>query len=169
MESAEITEHAMKSSETTEIAQNSTERQDSENAHKKANHFVRSFRNGSDNSTSRGGIRFFGLLKSFANALANGFGGSSVENSNSAQNQDHQDQQQHEETSKNMNPKMEMAIALYHCIESGQGWGPHRNLDTLRSACEVFCTPDATFDCQAGNLIRKILQKVAPNNHNHCI
>ena len=40
--------------------------------------------------------------------------------------------------------KMQSATDLFHCIESGSGW----------AGCAQYCTPDATFDCQAGYFFR---------------
>ena len=130
METAEVTEHATKSSETTE-----TEEEDFGNVQETAKH-VPSFKSGPDNSTNRGGRRFFGLLNSFAAALANHFnwGGGKTTVPPPVET----------------NPKMREAIALYHCIESGSGWDrPPPPADAPGfPGCKRYCTPDATFDCQ---------------------
>ena len=133
METAEVTEHATKSSETTE-----TEEEDFGNVQETAKH-VPSFKSGPDlpdNSTNRGGRRFFGLLNSFAAALANHFnwGGGKTTVSPPVET----------------TPGMREAIALYHCIESGSGWDrPPPPADAPGfPGCKRYCTPDATFDCQ---------------------
>ena len=123
METAEVTEHVTKSSVTTEIGTNSTEEEDSGNVQVKAEQ-VRSFRSRPDTSKNRGGTRFFGLLERFAAALANTFHGSGWKISVPPPAE--------------TNPKMKMAIRLYHCIESGSAYEHPADTFMGRPGCQRY-------------------------------